>query len=92
MEESPEKDIKNLEPVAIFGFNGKPQNYKAQWSQKYKTYFSGKINCGIKVHPSQQQILFPFGNKITVIGVRTHKQEFLVGHDDIVTALDVSPS
>lgn len=90
---SADPEIKQLKPLAIFGFNG---NSSLQYLPiLLPTPFfniSGKVKCGIKVHPAHNHILFPLGNKISIVAIRGHTQEFLVGHDDVVTALDVSSS
>lgn len=89
---SSDPEIKQLKPVAIFGFNGNSSLPFLLPTLNPHFNISGKVKCGIKVHPAQNHILFPLGNKISIVAIRGHSQEFLVGHDDVVTALDVSSS
>lgn len=50
----------------------------------------GKIP--LKVHPDQEHLIFAIGNKISILNMKTNKQEFLSGHTHNISALEVSPS
>lgn len=54
--------------------------------------FDGTIPAGLKVHADQKHILFPLGNKISIVNIDTNKQSFLCGHTNTVTNIDVSPT
>lgn len=54
------------------------------------TNFAGKIP--LKVHPDQEHLVFTIGNKISILNLKTNKQEFLSGHTHNISALDVSAS
>lgn len=54
--------------------------------------FDGKIPHGFKLHPNEKHLLFPLGNKVSILDIETNRQEFLSGHTNAVTAIDVSPS
>lgn len=47
---------------------------------------------GLRVHPDKQHVVYPLGNKVTIQNWATKKQEFLNGHTNIVSAIDVSRS
>lgn len=71
--EAEKLQLKELEIISIFGFDG-------------------KIQSGLKIHPDQKHILFPLGNKVSIINFDSNKQEFLCGHTNTVSAINVSPS
>lgn len=71
--ETKESGLDELEPIAIFGFDG-------------------KISSSLHVHPDQRHIIFPLGNKISILNVQTNKQTFLCGHTNTVSNIDVSRS
>lgn len=54
--------------------------------------FDGKIPGGLYVHPDRKHAIFPLGNKLSILNVDTNKQEFLSGHTNIVSTIDVSKS
>lgn len=54
--------------------------------------FDGKIPGGLFVHPDRKHVIFPLGNKLSILNVDTSKQEFLCGHSNIVSTIDVSKS
>lgn len=54
--------------------------------------FDGKIAGGLHVHPDRQHVLFPLGNKVSILNVDTKCQLFLSGHTNTVSTLDVSKS
>lgn len=63
--------LEPLEPLAIFGFDG-------------------KIAGALHVHPDGKHVLFPLGNKVSILHVDTKHQQFLSGHTNTVSTLDVS--
>lgn len=71
--EAEKLELKELEIISIFGFDG-------------------KIQSGLKIHPDQKHILFPLGNKVSIINFDSNKQEFLCGHTNTVSAINVSPT
>lgn len=46
----------------------------------------------LKVHPDQEHLVFAIGNKISILNIKTNKQEFLSGHTHNISTLQVSPS
>ncbi|KAF5305612.1 hypothetical protein FQR65_LT07692 [Abscondita terminalis] len=54
--------------------------------------FDGAIIGGLRVHPDGKHVLFPIGNKITILHWTNKKQYFLSGHTNIISAIDVSKS
>lgn len=46
----------------------------------------------MRVHPDQEHLIFAIGNKISILNIKTNKQEFLSGHTHNISTLDVSPS
>lgn len=47
---------------------------------------------GLRVHPDGQHVVYPLGNKVTIQNWASKKQDFLAGHTNIVSAIDVSRS
>lgn len=52
--------------------------------------FSGKIP--LRVHPDQEHLVFAIGNKISILNIKTNKQEFFSGHTHNISTLEISPS
>lgn len=52
----------------------------------------GHIPCGLKIHPDNQHLLFPLGNKISILNIITNKQDFLCGHTNTVSSIAISKS
>lgn len=52
--------------------------------------FDGQIPYGLKIHPNKKHMLFPLGNKVSILNIETNKQEFLSGHTNTVSAVDIS--
>lgn len=50
----------------------------------------GKIP--LKVHPDQEHLIFAIGNKISIMNLKTNKQEFLSGHSHNISAVEISSS
>lgn len=42
------------------------------------------------MHPDGVHILFPLGNKVTILNFQTDKQDFLCGHTHMVSCLNIS--
>lgn len=51
---------------------------------------TGKIASSLKVHPDNKHIIFPLGNKVSIMSMDTNKQEFLCGHTNTISNVDVS--
>lgn len=54
--------------------------------------FDGQKSDSLKVHPNQNHILFPLGSRISILDFQTNKQEFLCGHTNAVSTIEVSES
>ncbi|CRK95621.1 CLUMA_CG009079, isoform A [Clunio marinus] len=50
--------------------------------------YDGKIP--LKVHPDQEHMIFVIGNKISILNIKSNKQEFLSGHTHKISAFEVS--
>ncbi|XP_023303772.2 cilia- and flagella-associated protein 52 [Lucilia cuprina] len=53
---------------------------------------NGKVAFGLHLHPDGQHIIFPLGTKIGICNTKTNKQEFVGGHTNNVSCLDLSRS
>lgn len=53
--------------------------------------FDGKIVGGLNVHPNRAHLIFPLGARVVVLNVQNNRQEFLCGHTNTISAIDVSP-
>jgi cilia- and flagella-associated protein 52 len=53
---------------------------------------AGKVNGGLILHPDNEHILFPLGTTIVVRHIISRTQEFLRGHDNNISVLQVSSS
>lgn len=65
--------LDQLEPIAIFGFDG-------------------KVAGGLCVHPDREHVVFPLGNRVSILNVDTNRQTTLIGHTNSVSIIDVSKS
>ncbi|XP_055376236.1 cilia- and flagella-associated protein 52 [Condylostylus longicornis] len=54
--------------------------------------FDGSVKFGLKAHPNGKNIIYPLGSKISISELGSYKQEFLVGHSNAISTLDISPS
>lgn len=54
--------------------------------------YTGAIISGLRVHPDGQHIIYPLGNKVSIQHWETKKQDFLSGHTNVISAIDVSRS
>ncbi|KAJ8985900.1 hypothetical protein NQ317_010657 [Molorchus minor] len=54
--------------------------------------FDGSTINGLFVHPDGKHIVYPLGNKVVIQNWITKKQDFLVGHTNIISATAVSAS
>lgn len=53
---------------------------------------NGKVENGMRQHPITQAAIFPLGNKIAIADFKTNTQEFVAGHTNSISCLDVSKS
>lgn len=53
--------------------------------------FDGKIVGGLKVHPDKVHLIFPLGTRVSILNVQNNRQEFMCGHTNTISAIDVSP-
>ncbi|XP_075161286.1 cilia- and flagella-associated protein 52 isoform X2 [Haematobia irritans] len=53
---------------------------------------NGKIEFGLHLHPNRRHIIYPLGTKVAIDDTQTSKQEFLGGHTNNVSCLDLSRS
>ena len=53
---------------------------------------TGSIAHGLKAHPKRQHIIYPVGTMIVIENITTKHQDFLVGHSNTISCLDVSRS
>ncbi|KAM7357608.1 cilia- and flagella-associated protein 52 [Cochliomyia hominivorax] len=53
---------------------------------------NGKVVFGLHLHPDGQHFIFPLGTKIGICNTKTNKQEFVGGHTNNVSCLDLSRS
>jgi len=53
---------------------------------------AGSIAFGLKAHPKRQHIIYPVGTMIVVENITTKEQNFLMGHSNTISCLDVSRS
>lgn len=51
---------------------------------------NGNVVFGLHLHPDGQHIIFPLGTKIGICNTKTNKQEFVGGHTNNVSCLDLS--
>lgn len=54
--------------------------------------FDGKISSGLKVHPNKTHLIFALGTRVAILNAGTNRQEFLCGHTNTISAIDVSPT
>ncbi|XP_044733714.1 cilia- and flagella-associated protein 52 [Chrysoperla carnea] len=52
--------------------------------------FNGDTVNACRIHPDGDHIIFPIGNKVSILNWWTKKQEFLAGHTNIISAIDLS--
>ncbi|XP_033214213.1 cilia- and flagella-associated protein 52 isoform X2 [Belonocnema kinseyi] len=53
--------------------------------------FDGITRNSLHVHPDQEHLLFPMGNKVTIKSIASGTQSFLSGHTNLISALCLSP-
>lgn len=53
---------------------------------------NGKVTNGLRQHPKTQAAIFPLGNKIAIADFKKNTQEFVAGHTNSISCLDVSKS
>ncbi|XP_066999965.2 cilia- and flagella-associated protein 52 [Anabrus simplex] len=53
--------------------------------------FDGTAVNGLKLHPDGVHILYPLGNKVGIQNWKTKNQQFLSGHTNVISAVDISP-
>lgn len=54
--------------------------------------FKGDVKGGLILHPHNEHLIFSLGSTIVVRHVLSRTQDFLRGHDNDVTVIQVSPS
>lgn len=54
--------------------------------------FRGEVENGLILHPNDQHVVYSLGSTVIVRDVINCKQEFLTGHDNVINALQLSPS
>ncbi|XP_035734777.1 cilia- and flagella-associated protein 52-like isoform X2 [Vespa mandarinia] len=45
----------------------------------------------LRLHPDQEHMIYPMGNKVTIKNVFSSEQSFLTGHTNLISAVCVSP-
>ncbi|XP_034657831.1 cilia- and flagella-associated protein 52 [Drosophila subobscura] len=53
---------------------------------------NGKVENGVRQHPTTGDIIFALGNKIGIADHKKNSQEFIAGHTNTISCLDVSKS
>ncbi|XP_061393419.1 cilia- and flagella-associated protein 52 [Musca vetustissima] len=53
---------------------------------------NGKVEFGLHLHPDKRHIIYPLGTKIGIDDTKTNKQEFIGGHTNNISCLDISRS
>ncbi|XP_005191124.2 cilia- and flagella-associated protein 52 [Musca domestica] len=53
---------------------------------------NGKVEFGLHLHPDKRYIVYPLGTKIGIDDTKTNKQEFVGGHTNNISCLDISRS
>lgn len=44
------------------------------------------------MHPDGEHVLYPLGNKVSILRWTTKEQQFLTGHTNTISAIDISLS
>lgn len=52
--------------------------------------FDGKIPGALKGHPNKTHLIFPLGTRVAILNLQNNRQEFLCGHTNTISAIDVS--
>ncbi|XP_059139137.1 cilia- and flagella-associated protein 52-like [Physella acuta] len=55
--------------------------------------FNGEVRCGLIIHTTGQQVIYPVGHNIVIeelVGPKTGAQQILTGHTNMITALALS--
>lgn len=84
-----EGEVNDLEIRSIIGFDGKRF---ISFTSKFNFLFIGAIIRGLHVHPDGIHIIYPLGNKVTILNWDTREQDFLSGHTNVISAIDLSRS
>ncbi|KAJ8682769.1 hypothetical protein QAD02_018561 [Eretmocerus hayati] len=53
--------------------------------------FDGLTKNGLQLHPDQQNLIYPMGNKVTIKNIESGLQTFLTGHTNLISAMCISP-
>ncbi|XP_020710448.2 cilia- and flagella-associated protein 52 [Athalia rosae] len=53
--------------------------------------FDGITKKGLQLHPDNEHLIYPMGNKVTIKNIKSGKQKFLTGHTNVISAVCVSP-
>lgn len=51
----------------------------------------GVANKGLQLHPDNEHLIYPMGNRVTIKNIETGRQKFLTGHTNVISAVCVSP-
>ncbi|ELK31845.1 WD repeat-containing protein 16 [Myotis davidii] len=70
-------EVGELELQAVIGFNGEAMRH---------------VPTGLKCHPDQEHLVYPLGCTVLIQAINTNKQDFLHGHGNNVSCVDVSNS
>ncbi|KAI4494894.1 hypothetical protein M0804_001095 [Polistes exclamans] len=53
--------------------------------------FDGVTKNALRLHPDEQYLIYPMGNKVTIKNIASSEQTFLIGHTNLISAVCVSP-
>ncbi|KAF7402973.1 hypothetical protein HZH66_005240 [Vespula vulgaris] len=53
--------------------------------------FDGVMKNALRLHPDQEHMIYPMGNKVTIKHIASGEQSFLSGHTNLISAVCVSP-
>lgn len=51
---------------------------------------NGKVDFGLHLHPNGRHLIFPLGTKIGIDDLKTNTQQFIAGHTNNISCLDLS--
>lgn len=55
-------------------------------------FCAGSLMTGLKCHPGRHHLVYGVGSTVVVENIETRKQDFLVGHTNTVSCIDISKS
>ncbi|KAI4499977.1 hypothetical protein M0802_004847 [Mischocyttarus mexicanus] len=53
--------------------------------------FDGVTKNALRLHPDEEHLIYPMGNKVTIKNISSGEQTFLIGHTNLISAVCVSP-